>query len=68
MLNIWNNLPPFVQRILSGVITAAITLGLAALAAAGIYKPAVINVAAPNVTVQYPSGETVKAVPATAPK
>ena len=53
MFDWFNKLPPFVQRIVSNAITGLILAGLAVLAAAGIYKPPVINVAPANVTATF---------------
>lgn len=58
MFNWFSNLGPFAQKLISGVVTSLITAGLLALAAAGIYRPAVVNVAAPNVSVSLPEGYT----------
>ena len=60
MLNFWNNLGPVARHIFTMVATSIITIALTYLTQIGVYKPPVVNVAAPNVSVQFPDGATLK--------
>lgn len=69
MFTWFKNLSPFMQNLISRIVTSIITAGLLALAAAGIYRPATVNVQAPTVRVSLDGSLlNTTTAPATAPK